>query len=143
MKYIHVLAVALTLLLPFASLDTLAADAPAAKEKLVMQVSDNDSGKWNLALNNAKNLQQAYGADKIDIEIVTYGPGVNMLKLDSVIANRIDEAKQAGVAIVACQNTMKNMKLTEADMLPNTSYVPAGVVEIIKKQRDGYAYIRP
>ncbi len=142
MKNINIiLAVALSL--TFASLNVIAAEAPAGKERLVMQVSDNDSGKWNLALNNAKNLQQAYGADKIDIEIVTYGPGVNMLKLDSTAANRIDEAKHAGVTIVACQNTMKNMKLTEADMLPNTSYVPAGVVEIIKKQRDGYAYIRP
>ncbi len=66
-----------------------------------------------------------------------------MLMLDSIVANRIDEAKQAGATIVACQNTMKNVTLTEADMLPNTSYVSAGVVEIIKKQRAGYAYIRP
>ena len=49
--------------------------------------------------------------------------------MDSTVANRIDEAKQAGIAIVACQNTMRSMKLTEADMLPNTSYVPSGVVE--------------
>jgi len=143
MKYINALMVALTLTLAMTSLNSVAAEAPTTKEHVVMQVSDADPGKWNLALNNAKNLQQAYGADKIDIEIVTYGPGVNMLKLDSAVANRIDEAKQAGVAIVACQNTMRNMKLTEADMLPNTSYVPAGVVEIIKKQRDSYAYIRP
>jgi intracellular sulfur oxidation DsrE/DsrF family protein len=142
MKNLNII-LAVALLLTFASPNTFASEAPAGKEKLVMQVSDNDSGKWNLALNNAKNLQQAYGADKIDIEIVTYGPGVNMLKLDSTAGNRIDEAKHAGVTIVACQNTMKNMKLTEADMLPNTSYVPAGVVEIINKQRNGYAYIRP
>jgi uncharacterized protein len=143
MKYTNLFASAVVLLLSISSLTAAASDMPAAKERLVMQVSDNDSGKWNLALNNAKNLQQAYGADKIDIEIVTYGPGVNMLKLDSTAGNQVAEAKQAGVVIVACQNTMKNMKLTEADMLPNTSYVPAGVVEIIKKQRDGYAYIRP
>jgi intracellular sulfur oxidation DsrE/DsrF family protein len=143
MKYINALMVALTLTLALTSPATVAAEAPASKEHLVMQVSDADAGKWNLALNNAKNLQQAYGADKIDIEIVTYGPGVNMLKLDSIVANRIDEAKHAGIAIVACQNTMKNMKLTESDMLPNTSYVPSGVVELIKKQREGYAYIRP
>jgi uncharacterized protein len=143
MKYFNVLVIALNLVLALTSLAAVAAEAPASKEHLVMQVSDADPGKWNLALNNAKNLQQAYGADKIEIEIVTYGPGVNMLKLDSVVANRIEEAKQAGVAIVACQNTMRGMKLTESDMLPNTSYVPAGVVEIIKKQREGYAYIRP
>lgn len=116
---------------------------PTAKEKLVIQVSDADTGKWNLALNNAKNVQQAYGADKVAIEIVTYGPGIGMLKLDSVVANRIDESKKAGIEIVACQNTMKNMKLTADDMLPNTSYVPSGVVELMKKQKEGSEYIRP
>lgn len=141
MKNIKILAVALAL--TFASLDTVAVEAPATRERLVIQVSDADTGKWNLALNNAKNVQQAYGADKVDIEIVTYGPGIGMLKMDSVIANRIDESKQSGISIVACQNTMKNMKLTADDMLPNTSYVPSGVVELMKKQREGYAYIRP
>jgi uncharacterized protein len=143
MKYINILATAFAVSLSLASLNALAGDAPAAKERLVIQVSDADTGKWNLALNNAKNVQQAFGADKVDIEIVTYGPGIAMLKMDSVIANRIDESKKAGIEIVACQNTMKNMKLTADDMLPNTSYVPSGVVELIKKQNEGYAYIRP
>ena len=143
MKYINILAGVLAVSLSFVSLNTTAAEAPAAREKVIIQVSDADTAKWNLALNNAKNVQQAYGADKVDIEIVTYGPGIGMLKMDSVIANRIDESKQAGIAIVACQNTMKNMKLTSDDMLSNTSYVPSGVVEIMKKQKEGYAYIRP
>jgi intracellular sulfur oxidation DsrE/DsrF family protein len=143
MKYINLLAAGLVLSLSIASLNTLAAEAPAAKEKLVMQVSDADAGKWNLALSNAKNAQQDYGADKIEIEIVTYGPGIGMLKSDSVVAKRIEEAKQTGITIVACQNTMKAMKLTESDMLPNSSYVPSGIVEIVKKQRAGYAYVRP
>ena len=143
MKYINVLVVALTLALALTSLAAVAAEAPASKEHLVMQVSDADPGKWNLALNNAKNAQQDYGADKIDIEIVTYGPEIGMLKLDSAVAKRIEEAKQTGIAIVACQNTMRDMKLTESDMLPNTSYVPSGVVELVKKQREGYAYVRP
>jgi uncharacterized protein len=143
MKYINLLAAGLALSLSFTSLDTVAAEAPSAKERLVIQVSDADTGKWNLALNNAKNVQQAYGADKVDIEIVTYGPGIGMLKSDSVIAKRIEEAKQTGITIVACQNTMKGMELTKDDMLPNTSYVLSGAVEIIKKQRAGYAYIRP
>jgi uncharacterized protein len=143
MKYIKILSGALAVALSIASLNTLAAEAPAAKEKLVIQVSDGDAGKWNLALSNAKNAQQDYGADKIEIEIITYGPGVGMLKADSAVAKRIDEAKQTGITLVACQNTMKAMKLMESDMLPNSSYVPSGIVEIIKKQREGYAYVRP
>ncbi|HTN94554.1 MAG TPA: DsrE family protein [Gallionella sp.] len=145
MKYINIFAIAfaLAVALSLSSFSASATDAPSAKERLVIQVSDADPGKWNLALNNAKNVQQAYGADNVDIEIVTYGPGIGMLKLDSAIATRIDESKKAGIEIVACQNTMKNMKLTADDMLPNTSYVPSGVVELIKKQKEGYAYIRP
>jgi intracellular sulfur oxidation DsrE/DsrF family protein len=143
MKFTHILFAAFSLALSFASLHAAAADAPAAKEKLVIQVSDGDAAKWNLALNNAKNAQQDYGADKIEIEIVTYGPGIGMLKSDSAVASRIAEAKQTGITLVACQNTMKAMKLTESDMLPNSGYVPSGIVEVIKKQRNGYAYVRP
>ncbi len=142
MKYFNVLIAAFALSLSLASFNAAAA-APSAKERVVIQVSDADSGKWNLALNNASNVQQAYGADKVEIEIVTYGPGIGMLKMDSPLANRIDESKKAGIAIVACQNTMKHMNLTDADMLPNTSYVPSGVVEILKRENEGYGYIRP
>ena len=114
-----------------------------AKEKVIFQVSDADPAKWNLALNNAKNVQQMVGADKVDAEIVVYGPGIGMLKFDSSVASRVEEAQKSNVTIVACENTMKAMKLTKADMLPNTSYVPAGVVELMRKQNEGYAYIRP
>ena len=143
MKYIKLVVLALALSLTFVSLSSVAADAPSAKERLVIQVSDADAGKWNLALNNAKNVQQVYGADKVDIEIVVYGPGIAMLKADSTVGNRVEESKKSGINIVACQNTMKGLKLTDADMLHDTSYVPAGVVEIIKKEREGYVYIRP
>ena len=136
MNFIKLMAAALALSLSVASLSVVAADTSASKEKVILQVSDADPAKWNLALNNAKNVQQDYDAAKIDVEIVVYGPGIGMLKADSAAAKRVEEARNAGVNIVACQNTMKANKLTEADMLPNTSYVPSGVVELIKKQRD-------
>lgn len=117
--------------------------ATAAIHKLVFQVSEGDPKNWNLTLNNAKNVQQELGAQNVAIEIVAYGPGIGMLKLDSPVAVRIDEARRADVEIVACQNTMKAQKLTRDDMLPAIGYVSAGVVELMKKQQEGYAYIRP
>ena len=111
--------------------------------KLVMQVSDNDPAKWNLALNNAKNVQTDLGAQNVAIEIVAYGPGLAMLKADSVSANRIAEAMGAGVKVVACENTMTNQKLGKDDMLNGIGYVKAGVVEIMQKQQAGWAYLRP
>ena len=98
------------------------------KNRVVIQVSDNDPGKWNLALNNAKNLQADLGAANVEIEIVAYGPGLNMVKAGSAVSNRIDESVMAGLEIVACENTMANQKVTRAEILPGVNYVGAGVV---------------
>ena len=113
------------------------------KQKLIFQVSDNDPKKWNLTLNNVKNVQHDIGKDNVDIEVVAYGPGIGMLKLDSEVGNRITEVVGSGVKVVACENTMHGQKLTKEDMLPNIDYVKAGVVELMQKQHEGYAYVRP
>jgi hypothetical protein len=111
--------------------------------RAVIQVSDNDAQKWNLALNNARNVQDDLGADAVELEIVVYGPGIGMLKSDSPVAKRVAQALKSGVKVVACENTMKAQKLAYPDMLPDIGYVAAGVVELMKKQQQGYAYIRP
>jgi len=119
------------------------AQQAAQRNGVVIQVSDADPGKWNLALNNAKNIQTDLGAANVDIEVVAYGPGIGMLKLDSTVGGRVDEATAAGVKVVACENTMKGQKLTRADMLNGIGYVPAGVVELMSRQQQGWAYLRP
>jgi intracellular sulfur oxidation DsrE/DsrF family protein len=126
-----------------ASLPADAQSTSTARPRVVLQVSDADSAKWNLALNNAKNIQTDLGASSVDVEIVAYGPGIAMLKADSVVGNRIDEALTAGVKVFACENTMRAQKLNQADMLGKIGYVPAGVVEIMQRQQQGWAYIRP
>ncbi len=112
------------------------------RTKVVMQVSDADSGKWNLALGNARNLQKGLGAN-VDIEIVAYGPGIGMLKADSSVAAGVREAVASGMTVNACENTMAAQKLSKADINPAAGYVPSGVVEIVQKQQSGYAYLRP
>jgi hypothetical protein len=115
----------------------------AQRQKLVIQVSDSEPAKWGLALNNAKNVQEELGAANVDIEIVAYGPAIGMLRMDSPANSRITEAMKSGIKVVACQNTMRNLKLTKDDMHPAVGYVPAGVTEIMKLQRAGWSYIRP
>ncbi len=113
------------------------------KKGVVIQVSDNNPAVWNLALNNAKNVQSELGKDKVDIEIVAYGPGINMLKFNSEVANRLKDANANGVALRACGNTMKAQKLTVQDLQQDVKVVSAGVIEIMNKQKEGWAYIKP
>ena len=123
-----------------------AVHAQAAKQKpyrLVLQVSDADPAKWGLALNNASNVQAEFGADNVDVEIVAYGPGIGMFKKDAPVGGRIASAIKSGVRMAACQNTMRAMKLAPTDMLPDLQYVPSGVGELLTKQQQGWAYVRP
>ena len=115
----------------------------APRNRVVIQVSDAEPAKWNLALNNARNIQTDLGSANVDIEIVAYGPGIGMLKSDSVVGNRVEEAGKAGVKVLACENTMRAQKLPQADMLSGIGYVPAGVVELMQRQQQGWAYLRP
>jgi len=120
------------------------AAAPLPKNKVVIQVSEGDPKTWNLALNNARNVQEELGAENVAIEIVVYGAGgIGMLKKDSVVGTRVADARTKGITIVACENTMKGQKLTYDDMLSTIGYVPAGVIEIMQKQQQGWAYVRP
>lgn len=119
------------------------AQKPAGPLRIVFQVSDGEVAKWNLALNNVRNVQTEFPDDPPELEVVAYGPGIGMLKGDSPIAARVADALKNGVKVVACENTMKAMKLVYADMLPSIGYVPAGVVEIARKQQQGFAYIKP
>lgn len=111
-------------------------------EKIVIQVSDADPKTWNQALNVVKNLQQVYGKGT-KIEIVAFGNGIGMVKMDSEVGSRIEDTLQSGAEVYACQNTMRGRKLSKEDMLGKIGYVPAGVVEIIEKQRQGWATLRP
>ena len=149
MKYVfkfNALATLFALSLTLASLNVKAVDrddATTAHEKVVFQVSDAGPAKWNLTLNNAKNIQDAFGKNNVDIEIVAFGPGIEMLKRESEMGGKIDKALADGIKIVACENTMKGMKLTTADMLPTIGYVPSGVVELMRKQKEDWSYLRP
>jgi intracellular sulfur oxidation DsrE/DsrF family protein len=117
--------------------------AEPRKARVVVQVSDLDPARWNLALNNVQNLQDELGAANVEIEVVAYGPGIGMLRLEAVTSSRIGEVVKSGVRVAACENTMRNQKLARADMHPGVAYVPAGVSEIVRRQQDGWAYLRP
>jgi intracellular sulfur oxidation DsrE/DsrF family protein len=110
---------------------------------VVIQVSENDPAKWEMALINARNVRKAYGDKNIGIEIVAYGPGLNMFRSDSAAATGMDEAAQHGVKLLACGNTMAMTHTTQQDLNPLVGVVPAGIVEIMQKQKAGYAYVRP
>ncbi len=117
-----------------------------AQYKLVMQVDGDNPATWNLALNNAQNVLDYFGQEKVRINIVAFGPGLKMFLKDSPVAKRIAAQNAEGVEFDACHNTMEAMakKLGHMpELVPDAVIVPAGVVRIMQLEKAGFAYIKP
>ena len=121
-------------------------DKPFAEERIVLQISDSDPFKQTLFLNVASNLIKHYGQDKVDVEIVAFGPGLRLLFKDNVNTGRIQGLTSSGVTFAACKNTITGMtkQLGHAPEL-NSNAVPvsAGVVRIIELENQGFKLIKP
>lgn len=125
---------------------------PSAKvHKVAIQVNENKPEVMNLALNNAKNVLEFYKnkGEQVAIEIVTYGPGLHMLRDDtSPVKQRVAEMSLAepGVTFIACANTQQNQSKQEQKpitLVSEAKVMPSGVVRLMELQAQGYAYIRP
>ena len=123
----------------------------AKTHKLAIQVNDDKPETMNLALNNAKNVVDYYKTkgEAVAVEIVTFGPGLHMLRDDtSPVKARIAalSLEEPAITFAACANTQGNMSKREEKpitLLPEARVVPSGVVRLMELQRQGYAYIRP
>jgi intracellular sulfur oxidation DsrE/DsrF family protein len=119
-----------------------ASAAEAAKpHKVVFQVNEDDSRKWNTILGNINNVQEELG--RVEVTVVAIGPGLGMLKAEALTANKVQDAMAAGVRFVACGNSMTAQKLGKDDMIDGIAYAKAGYVELMRLQQQGWAYIRP
>ena len=134
----------------------LAAPALAADTKqhrLLIQVDQNDPDVMNLALNNATNVIEFYRArnEPVDVDIVTYGPGLNMLRADtSPVQERIKRFKEMAfpgkIQFSACNVTKQGMEKREGhaiDLVSDATAVPSGVVHLMELQEEGWSYVRP
>ncbi|KEO53024.1 DsrE family protein [Thioclava pacifica] len=122
-----------------------------ATEKIAIQVNSSDPQVMNIALNNAMNLIEYYkeqGQD-VNIELVTYGPGLNMLRSDtSPVKARIEEIAmtEQPIHFRACANTIAGMTKKQGaapPMLEEAEVVPSGAAYLVELQKQGYSYIKP
>ena len=128
---------------PMSSTAPSADDGSFAQYKVVIQSSTGTAANQKLVLNNASNLIKALGPDKIAIDIVAFGPGLRLLFKNNVNAKHIADLAAQGVHFKACHNTMDAMHKTKADLNPVAQVVPAGVLWVIQREEQGWAYVRP
>ena len=127
--------------------------AEGKPHRIAIQVDQNDPLVMNQALNNATNVIEYYRArnEDVDIDIVTYGPGLHMLRADtSPVQDRVKRLKDmvfpGKIQFSACNISKEGMEKTEGhaiSVLPGATIVPSGVVRLMELQEQGWSYIRP
>ena len=141
------LACSISVAMMFASLTTQAQEEKVfAEKKVVLQISDSDPFKQTLVLNVANNLIKHYGPDKVEVEIVAFGPGLRLLFDENDNKDRIQGLSTNGVRFAACNNTLTNItkQLGEKPKLnSNAKVVDAGVVRVIDLTSEGYTLVKP
>jgi uncharacterized protein len=121
-------------------------DKPFAEHRIVLQLSDNDPKKQSLVISVAYNLLKLYDPDKVAIEVVTFGPGIDLLFPDNANRQRIESLVAQGVKFDICLNTVDTI---ERDTGKRPQYIPAaipvqvGVGQILSLTENGYTLVRP
>ncbi len=129
----------------------LATAAETAQHRVAIHVNENDAQRMNMALNNAQNINSYYESkgETVEIEIVTYGPGLHMLRADtSPVKDRVEQMSLAmdNLTFAACGNTHRKMSEKagkEVVLMPEANKVPSGVVRLMELQEQGWSYVRP
>ncbi|GAB4309618.1 MAG: DsrE family protein [Methanobacteriaceae archaeon] len=90
-----------------------------------------------------ENLLVDLGRENVEIELVTYALGVNVLRKNSIYSGRIEKLIKTGINFTACKNTTRAMNIQKKDLLEGVEIVSSGVGELVRKQSQGWIYIRP
>jgi uncharacterized protein len=121
-------------------------DKPFAEHRVVLQLSDNDPGKQGLVISVAYNLLKLYDPDKVAIEVVTFGPGIDLLRPESPNRKLVESLVAQGVRFDVCLNTVDTIERETGkrpDIIPVAIPVQVGVGQILSLTENGYTLVRP
>ncbi|MCK1650029.1 hypothetical protein IVA88_01065 [Bradyrhizobium sp. 149] len=121
-------------------------DKPFAEHKIVLQLSDGDARKQALVLSVANNLLKAYDPDKVAIEVVAFGLGIDLLFTGSERRKQVESLIAQGVRFDICLNTIDTIERETGkrpEFIPAATPVQVGVGQILFLAENGYTLVRP
>lgn len=121
-------------------------DKPFAEHRIVLQLSDGDAKKQSLVLSVANNLIKAYAPDRIALEVVAFGPGIDLLRTENINRTRVESLIAQGVKFDVCVNTLDTIERETGKrpaIIPSATPVQVGVGHILSLTENGYTLVRP
>jgi uncharacterized protein len=121
-------------------------DKPFAEHRIVLQLSDNDPKRQALVISVAYNLLKFYDPDKVAIEVVAFGPGIDLLRTDNANRKLVESLIAQGVRFDVCLNTVDTVERETGkrpEIIPAATPVQVGVGQILLLTENGYTLVRP
>jgi intracellular sulfur oxidation DsrE/DsrF family protein len=121
-------------------------DKPFAEHRIVLQLSDNDPKKQGLVISVAYNLLKFYDPDKVAIEVVTFGPGIDLLRPENANRKLVESLVAQGVRFDVCLNTADTIERETGkrpEFISVATPVQVGVGQILALTENGYTLVRP
>ncbi|MFZ9662005.1 MAG: DsrE family protein [Chitinophagaceae bacterium] len=117
------------------------ANAFAQQQKIVWDLSAKDTADQSSVLRQINNVLTAAADTKI--EVVFHGEAITTLAKDQTFfAAKIADYTAKGVIFAACNNSMKRKGIKAEELLPGVVVVPVSILEMAKKQQEGWSYIK-
>ena len=139
MKHIFLLAALLVSTASWAQSGS--AELDLAQHKIIMQLTSGDTNVHKRVVKQIANLLAA--APNSKIELVCHANGISMLMTQQTkVHPKIAELKTKGVEFIACENTMLDKKISKEEIIQESGYVQVGILEIVRKQEQGWSYVR-
>lgn len=111
---------------------------------LLLHVDSDDVKTLDLALANAHHFMSAFTDETIRLVIVINGPGVKLMTTQySEQAKKAAEMTRKGASIMVCGHALKVYGMDNSELWPDIEEVSSGIVEIVRLQDDGMAYVKP
>jgi uncharacterized protein len=116
--------------------------AQTKTHRVLFALLSGDEADWRVTVGNINNLIKGLAPDDVEVEVVAYASGLGLVKNGSSMAKEVAELQGLHVKFVACQNAMRMQHVEAKDLLPGVGMVPAGIVEVVTKQEQGWTYIK-
>lgn len=109
--------------------------------KIIMQLTSGDTLAHKALMKQLNNITSV--EPDVKIEVVCHGPGINIL-VDSktIVKEKIAKISEKGVVFSACEFSLKERKIDKSEIISEAGFVEAGILAIVKKQMDGWNYIK-
>jgi len=110
--------------------------------KVVFQLTSNEVDVYKSIISQINNLLNAM-PNEVTVEVVCHGRSSSFcVQENNSFIPQIQALVQQGVQIKVCQNMLHANGITPQQLMPQIDIVPAGIAELVKRQHEGWAYIK-